>query len=154
MIIIILISVGNYRSVAIRAARLCNTCTQENLFKILLNQPEIILYLPFSDWFGSKRTSDWIQVNRKMVNTIWYQFDLNKISKWFLCVTHVPASATSNQDFGKWRTLEYIFNLFIILFITNLLIQCVNLPLYSCRLGSSHLNCFGCWNWKNWRKWN
>ena len=27
------------------------TCTQRNLFEILLNQPEIRLYLPFSDWF-------------------------------------------------------------------------------------------------------
>ena len=26
--------------------------TQRNIFKILLNQPEIRLYLPFSDWFN------------------------------------------------------------------------------------------------------
>ena len=42
-----------------------------NIFKILLNQPEIRLYLPFFDWYGSKRTSVRIHVNRKMVNTIW-----------------------------------------------------------------------------------
>ena len=36
--------------------------TQRNLFEILLNQPEIILYLPFSYWFGYKRTSVWIQI--------------------------------------------------------------------------------------------
>ena len=33
--------------------------TQRNLFEILLNQPEIRLYLPFSDWFGSKLIGKW-----------------------------------------------------------------------------------------------
>ena len=58
----------------------------ENLFEILLNPPEIRLYLPFSDWFGSKRTvSVGIQVNRKMVNTatIWFQVDLIRFRKDF-----------------------------------------------------------------------
>ena len=49
--------------------------THKNLFEILLNQPEIRLYLPFSDWFGSKRTSVWFQINRCMVNTIWFRVD-------------------------------------------------------------------------------
>ena len=40
--------------------------THRNIFEILLNQPEIRLHLPFSDWFGSKRTSVWIQINRKL----------------------------------------------------------------------------------------
>ena len=44
--------------------------TQINLFKILLNQTEIRLYLTFSDWFGTKRTSVWFQINRNMVNSI------------------------------------------------------------------------------------
>ena len=44
--------------------------TQRNLFEILLNQPEIRLYLLFSDRLGSKRTSVWFQINRKMVDTI------------------------------------------------------------------------------------
>ena len=30
-------------------------CTQRNLFEMLLNRIKIILYLPFSDWFGTKR---------------------------------------------------------------------------------------------------
>ena len=36
-----------------------SSCTQiqKNLFEILLNQTEIRLYLPFSDWFSTKRTS-------------------------------------------------------------------------------------------------
>ena len=62
----------------------------ENFFEILLNQPEIRLYLSFTGWFGSKRTSVWIQINRKKINTIWFRVDLirfrKKISvcgKWF-----------------------------------------------------------------------
>ena len=49
--------------------------TQRNSFKILLNQTEIRLYLPLSNWFGSKQTSVWIQINWKMVNTIWFRVD-------------------------------------------------------------------------------
>ena len=30
--------------------------TQRNHFEILINQTEIRFYLPFSDWFGTKRT--------------------------------------------------------------------------------------------------
>ena len=54
---------------------------KRNLFKILLNQTEIRLYLPFSEWFGTKRTAVWFQLNRKMVNTIWFQFDLIRFRK-------------------------------------------------------------------------
>ena len=45
--------------------------TQRNLFEILLNQPEIILYLPFSDWFRTKRISVWFQIKKRMVRTHW-----------------------------------------------------------------------------------
>ena len=38
--------------------------------KYFRNQPEIRLYLPFSDCFGTKRASVWLQINRHMVNTI------------------------------------------------------------------------------------
>ena len=38
--------------------------------EILLNHAEIRLYSPFSDRFGTKRTSVWLRTNRKMVNTI------------------------------------------------------------------------------------
>jgi len=55
--------------------------TQRNLFEILLNQTEIRLYLPFFDWFGTKRTSVWFHINQKMVNTICFRFDLMR----FLC---------------------------------------------------------------------
>ena len=59
------------------------SCTQRNLFEILLNQTEIRLYLPFFDWFGTKRTSVWFQINWKMVNTIWFLFDLIRFRKYF-----------------------------------------------------------------------
>ena len=52
--------------------------TQRNLFEILFNQPEVKLYLPFSDWFGTKLTSVWFRINRKLVNTIWFRFDLKR----------------------------------------------------------------------------
>jgi len=41
------------------------------------------MYLPFSDWFGTKRTSVWFQINRKMLNTIWFRVDL---IRFLLCV--------------------------------------------------------------------
>ena len=59
------------------------TYTHSNIFEVLLNQPEIRLYKPFSDRFGSKRTSVWIQINRKKVNTIWFRFDLTRLRKNF-----------------------------------------------------------------------
>ena len=36
----------------------------EKSFQIFSNQNEIRLYLPISDWFGTKRTSVWYQINR------------------------------------------------------------------------------------------
>ena len=59
--------------------------TQRNLFEILLNQTEIILYLPFYDWFGTAngRVPLLFQINRKMVDTIWFQFDLIRFRKDF-----------------------------------------------------------------------
>ena len=55
--------------------------------EILLNQTEIRLYLSFSNWFGTKRTSVWFQINQKMVNTIWFRFDLIIFRKDFsVCI--------------------------------------------------------------------
>ena len=54
-----------------------------NFFKILLNQTEIRLYLPCTGWFGSKRMSVWIQINRKMVDTTWFRFDLIRFCENF-----------------------------------------------------------------------
>ena len=64
-------------------------CTQRNIFEILLNQTKIRLYLPRSDWFGTNRTSVWFQINRKMVNTLWFRFDLISFRKDFsVCISH------------------------------------------------------------------
>ena len=62
-------------------AKSVDCCTQRNLFQILVNQPEIGLYLPFSDWFGTQTDIVRLlfQINRKMVNTIWFRFDLLKL---------------------------------------------------------------------------
>jgi len=57
--------------------------THKNILEILLNLTEFRFYLPFSDRFGTKRMSVWFQINRNMVNTIWFRFDFEKIS---LCV--------------------------------------------------------------------
>ena len=39
--------------------------TQRNIFDILINQTEI-RFLPFSNWFETKQTSIWFQINREM----------------------------------------------------------------------------------------
>ena len=54
---------------------------------IWLNTTEIRLYFPFFDWFGTNRTSICFQINRCMVTTIWYGFDLPRFGK------HFPARA-------------------------------------------------------------
>ena len=57
------------------------------LFQVLLNQTEIRLYVTCTDWFGTKRTSVWIQINRKMVDTIWFRVDLIRFRKDFsVCI--------------------------------------------------------------------
>ena len=55
----------------------------ENFFRNLIKSPDIRLYLPFSDWHGFKRTSVWIHINRKKVNTTWFQVDLTRFWKYF-----------------------------------------------------------------------
>ena len=62
--------------------------TQRNIFEILLNQTEMRLSLPFSDWFGSKRKSIWFKINRKIVKTIWFRFDLIRFRKYFSVCTY------------------------------------------------------------------
>ena len=80
---------GNFRgellhssefSVWVRDLQL-NMYTPRHFFEILLNQSEIRLYLPFPNRFGYKRSSVFIQINRKMVNEIWFRFDLIRFRK-------------------------------------------------------------------------
>ena len=52
--------------------------------EILLNQIEINLL--FCDWFGTKQTSNWFKINRKMVNTVLFRVDLIRFRKdFFVC---------------------------------------------------------------------
>ena len=76
------------------ALREMYTYTQRNIFGILLHQTEIKLYLSFSDWFGTERTSVWLKINRKLDNTIWFRFDLIRFRK----------------DFSVWRGINAIFS--------------------------------------------
>ena len=62
-------------------AEFLSVYTQRILFEILLNRPEIGFYLPFSNEFGSKRTSVKIQISGKIVNTILLRVDLIKFRK-------------------------------------------------------------------------
>ena len=76
---------------------------REIFFEILLNKSEIRLYLQYSDWFGSKRTSVWIQINRKMVNTIWFQVDLIRFRKYFSeCRVSWHCFQTTDHAEGCW----------------------------------------------------
>ena len=88
------------RTAAVSFFNLDVICTQRNIFEILLNQAAIRLYVPFPDWLGSKRTSVWFQINRKMENTIWFRID--SIRKISLCVATSPSgchfSSSSNPD--------------------------------------------------------
>ena len=67
--------------------------TQGNLFEILLNQNEIRLYSAFPDWFGTNPTlSVWFQINREMINTIWFHFYSTRFREvFFVCkyLTHL-----------------------------------------------------------------
>ena len=80
----------------------CQCYTQRNIFEILLNQTEIRLYIPFSDWFEAKRTSVWFQINRKMLNKIWFLFDLIRFRKKIVCVV--------------WRIYLYIYRIYIYIY--------------------------------------
>jgi len=60
-----------------------NSHTKRNILQILLNQSEILLILPFPDWFETKRTFVWFQIHRKIINTIWFLFDLIRFGKYF-----------------------------------------------------------------------
>ena len=85
-------------------------CTQKNLLQILLNQTDIRLYLPFADWFGTKRTSVWFQINGNMVDTIWFRFDIIRFRKdFFMCEHYFDIEADSsetNQNHTYWVDLK------------------------------------------------
>ena len=60
------------------------SCTHAEIFsKSYCINPKSDCIYHFPDWFGSKQTSVWIQINRKMVNTIWFRVDLIRFQKDF-----------------------------------------------------------------------
>ena len=61
-------------------AFLCTHTQIEKRREIFLNQTEIRSYIPFSDW-------SIVQINQKMVNTIWFQVDLIRFRKDFSVCT-------------------------------------------------------------------
>ena len=75
--------------------------------EILFNQPEIRLHLPFYDSFGTKRTSVWFQINRKMVYTISFRFDIIRFRKEFsLCAGNSYADYRAYSFNGsEWLSL-------------------------------------------------
>ena len=109
--------------------------------EILLNKTEIRLYLPFWDWFGSKRTSVWIQINMKIVNTIWFRVDFFKISKNILCVCLYYALQYIPPDFPR----REIPNNKIIYpkLLTRINLHCSNWMHINCLQTNALTNC--CW---------
>ena len=67
----------------IRSALICNRYTQRNRLLILVRSPETRLYWLFSEFIWRHTESVWLQINRKMVNTIWFRFDLMRFGKYF-----------------------------------------------------------------------
>ena len=55
-----------------------------NLIKSILNQ--IVFTIHRLIWISKRTLSAWIQINRLMVNTIWFQVVFNKSREIFVCV--------------------------------------------------------------------
>ena len=91
-------------------------CTQRIFFWILLIQTEIRLCIciPFFVWFRTKLKSIWFCIDRCMVNTIWFRFDLIRFRKNFsVCATNLLKA--SRLD---WiRRLYLYINTYIYIYI-------------------------------------
>ena len=93
--------------------------THRNIFEILFNPTEIRLYLPLSDWFGTANgqinASVCFQINRCMVNTIWFRFDLMIFGKYF-SVSVVSRYAVRTDkcflNFAKSTRNQIVFSIF------------------------------------------
>ena len=73
--------------------------------KIVLNQTEIRLYLPYTDLYGTNQTTVWFQFYRVMVNTIWFRFDLIRFRKKFC-----PHFQTLVKKCITWPRMQRIAN--------------------------------------------
>ena len=56
-----------------------------------------------SDWLGTKRTSVWFQINRKMVNTIWFRVDLIRFRKDFSVSERFTRAENRITNFCEWN---------------------------------------------------
>ena len=59
-------------------------------FLNLVKLSQVGLCLPFSGWFGAKRTPVWVQIDRRMVYPIWFWFVLMGFRRNFSCVRKLP----------------------------------------------------------------
>ena len=68
-------------------------------------------YLAFYDWFETKQTSVWFQINRNMVNTIWILVDFRKdfekdshcihAQEWNSVSPYIKFNSINNFPFGS-----------------------------------------------------
>ena len=83
-----------------------------NLFGMLLSQTMIRLYLSFFDWIWTKRNSVWFQINRIMINTIWFWLIYQESESDFsvriclyiyiyVCPWHIFSSMFRSHTLGK-----------------------------------------------------
>ena len=80
---------------------------QITIFEILLNQTEIRLYLPCTDWFSRKI----FQISRKIVNTIWFRFDLIRFRKDFsVCATTALSRSLNHSGLNRSLRLRPFFS--------------------------------------------
>jgi len=87
----------------------------EKYFRNLIKSNRNQIVLTIFRLFGTKRMSVWFHINRKMVNTIWFQFDLLR----FLCVYHSLAMGNYDTPLAL-QLLIVCLMLFIVNHIHNL----------------------------------
>ena len=57
------------------------------------------MYLPFYDWFGTKRMSVWFPISRIILNRIYFRVDLIRFRKDFSVCSGVLKAATHHATF-------------------------------------------------------
>ena len=83
--------------------------THRIFFEILLNQTEISLFLPFFRLiWNSKQMSVCCPINWKMVNTIWFGFDIIRFWKYISVRTRIAHSRTTSwQIFDGKKSTDF-----------------------------------------------
>ena len=133
--------------------------TRINIFEILLNQTEIRLYLQFSDWFETKRTTVWLKINRKMVNTIWFLFDLIRFRKdlsvcniVLLSASFVSVLSSAQKNCSKQKKIPRL-DLSNIFWLRFILIAWLSILLEICKIWDQLLlSAVAQWLWSKMHK--